>query len=93
MFLYAKKATNYRRPREKDQTYLKIVIVMSPDVVKICELFTFPYTTTDTPGAAFTFGAGEARDGIDSTFLSAIIGILAFEAGEGVLFLDVVSPK
>ena len=80
-------------PSRKGQNYRMMVIVMSPNVVKICELFTFPYTTTDIPGAAFTLGAGEAGDGIDSAFLSAVIGVSAFEASEGVLSLGVVLPK
>jgi hypothetical protein len=70
-----------------------MVIVMSPDVVKICELFTFPYTTTDIPGASFTLGAGEVGDEIVSTFVSAVFGVSAFEASEGVLSLGVVLPK
>lgn len=77
----------------KRTNYRTTVTAMSPVVVKICELFTFPYTTTDTPGAAFTLVAGGDEVRVFSTFVSAVFGVSAVEANEGVLFPRVVLPK
>lgn len=77
----------------KRTNYRTTVTVMSPDAVKICELCTFPYTTTDIPGAAFILVAGGDEVRVFSTFVSAVFGVSAFEASEGVLSLGVVLPK
>lgn len=77
----------------KRTNYRTTVIVMSPVVVKICELFTFPYTTTDTPGAAFTLVAGGDEVRVFSTFVSTIFGVSVFDAGESALFPRVMLPK
>lgn len=66
---------------------------MSPVAVKICELCTFPYTTTDTPGAAFTLGAGGVGDRVVSVFISAVFCPSALDTGVGVLFLGVMLLK